>query len=103
MTGQHLTVGVDINALAFSLLEEQFQIMEVMTSNQNTFILAMTQRYRGRNRITVSAGIACIQQLHSPQIDLSRFHGNRNTVRNGQAFSQHARHDLLADGQLGSV
>jgi len=75
VAGQHLAMGVDVDALVLGLLQEHGQIFEVMAGDQDTLAGDMTQRHRGRNRMAVGAGVAGVQQLHGPEVDLAAFEG----------------------------
>jgi len=75
VAGQHLAMGVDVDALVPGLLQEHGQILEVVTGDQDALAGDMAQRHRGGDRMTVGAGVAGVQQLHGPEVDLAAFEG----------------------------
>jgi len=44
MGGQHLPVGVDVDALALRLLQKRFEVLQVMSGHQNGLAFLVTQR-----------------------------------------------------------
>ena len=68
VTGKHLTVGVDVYALAFGLLEYQLKIPEVMAGNQYCLALFGAKGDLCRNWMAVVFGICRIKKLHGLKI-----------------------------------
>jgi hypothetical protein len=44
VAGQHLTMGVDVDAFAFGLLQDDLQVLEVVAGNENGLAFFGTQR-----------------------------------------------------------
>ena len=64
--GEHLAVGVDVDAFAFALLQDLFQVQEIVPGNQDGLAFLMPQGHLGGHRVAVPAGVARIQQFHGP-------------------------------------
>ncbi len=80
MSGQHFAVGIDVDPLAFGLLEQDFQVFQVVAGNQNSLALPGPQRHLGRRRMTINASVAGIEQLHGPEINFSAFEDQTNPI-----------------------
>jgi hypothetical protein len=103
VAGQHLTMGVDVDAFAFGLLQDDLQVLEVMAGNQNGLAFFGAQRHRGRHRVAVGAGIAGIQQFHGPQVHFAALEGQAHVIVGTQAVVQGGGHGLVNIGRnLGS-
>ena len=89
MGGQHLTVGVDVDAPARGLVQQQLQIVQVVAADHDEGALLNRQRHRDRHGVTVCAGVGCVQQRHTGQIDFSGFQHQRQQL---------VRRFLCADG-----
>ncbi|MBA7657408.1 hypothetical protein ES703_65345 [subsurface metagenome] len=73
VSGEHLIVGIDIDACPFGLLKEFIEIKEVMTSYHNAGTSLRPGRDRCRHRITKAAGMCLIEHFHGPQVHLPAF------------------------------
>ena len=71
---QHFTVGVDVNAGAFGLLQQVVQIFQVMTRNQDTFAFGRFDVDLRRGGMTIFAGLAGVQNAHHLKVHLADFH-----------------------------
>ena len=103
VAGQHLAVGVNVDALALGLLEEHLQVTQVMAGDEHALVLAMPQRHRGRHRVTVGAGVAGIEQLHGLEVDLAGLEHERHALLHGHPLGQHGGQGLVAEGGHGRV
>jgi len=75
---QHFTMGIDIDAAAFGLLEQQFQVLQVVSGYQNRLALDRSHPYRRRLGVSVGPGIGGIQQFHHLEIDFANLHRHSN-------------------------
>jgi len=69
--GQHLAVGVDGNPLALGLLEQLFEVAEIVPGNEDRLPLLHPERNLGRDGMAVAARVAGVQQLHRPHVRLA--------------------------------
>ena len=74
---EHFTVGINIDALVLGLLQELFQIKEIMSGNDNKRPFLHSQTHFCWNGITIGFRISLIQQLHAFQINRSDFQDDR--------------------------
>ena len=58
-------MGVYIYASSLCLDQQHLKVAQVVAGNQNARALANTNVHTGYFRVTVSAGIGCIQQSHT--------------------------------------
>ena len=73
MGGQHLAVGIDVDARVTGLLQQGQQVGQVVPGDEDGLALAPAQGYgRGHGRAE-RAGIARLQQFHGAQVDLAAF------------------------------
>ena len=63
--GQHLRVGVDVDAPACSLFQQLLCVVEVVAGNHDERPLFNGQRHLHRFRIAKRAGVGRVQQLHA--------------------------------------
>ena len=61
---QHLTVGIDIDTRALGLLQEVSNIVEVVTTDENTRTLTYTNVHLCDLRLTVSSCVCLVEQCH---------------------------------------
>ena len=88
--GQHLAVGIDVDALARSLLEQKLQIAQIMAGDHDERPFFHGQRNGNRHRITVMRRIGAVEHRHAAQILLADLHHDRQKL-------VHA--PVLADGE----
>ena len=62
---KHLGMGVYIYTGSLCLDQQHLKVAQIVAGNQNARALADTNVYTGHFRMTVSAGIGCIQQSHT--------------------------------------
>ncbi len=84
VAGQHLAVGVHVNALAFALLEDFLQVQQIVAGDQDGLALFVAQGNGGGHRMAVAAGIAGVQKLHGPKIDLAALEDHGDKIGNVQ-------------------
>ncbi len=75
MGWQHFTVGIDVDAFAFGLLEQLFEHFQVVTGHQNTLAGLGSGIDRGRHGMAVVIDMALIEQAHHGQVVLAALHG----------------------------
>ena len=102
VAGQHLAMGVNVDALILGLLQEHSQIFEVMAGDEDALAGDVTERHRGGDGMTVVSGVACIQQFHGPEVDLAAFHGECHQLVETQLCGQ-GSHGLMDEGVYGVV
>ena len=62
---EHFAMGVDINARPFSLLEELFEVAQVMPRDENTRTVAHSDIDARDFGITIRSGVGLVEQRHS--------------------------------------
>ena len=92
MGGQHFAMGVDVDALALSLLQQPLEIVQVMAGDDDERPLFHLQRYGGGGGCAKGLGVGPVKQFHAGQIVLADLHYD------GQQLV-HA--PVLADGEQG--
>ena len=85
---QHFRVGVYIHAGALGLIQQHFQVLQVMAGNQDTRVIAYADIHGGDFRIAVSTGVGTIQQGHALYAVFTGFQGQGNQIIHGQAVIQ---------------
>ncbi|MPN61416.1 hypothetical protein SDC9_209153 [bioreactor metagenome] len=65
MGGQHLGVGIHIHALAPGLLQQHFQVFQVMAGDQDAGPVPHADIHPGDLGVAVGGGIGLIQQRHA--------------------------------------
>ena len=73
MGRQHLAVGVDVDTLALSLLQQQLQIVEIVTGNDDEGTLLYGEAHPGRLRMAKGFGVGLVQHRHAPIIHFTHF------------------------------
>ena len=71
---QHFTVGVDVDAFTLGLLQQQFQIVEIVAGDDDERPLLHRQRDGGRRGRTVAFGVGLIQKRHALEVFLAHLH-----------------------------
>ena len=71
---QHFAMGVDVDAFALGLLQQQLQVVEVVACDDDERSLLHRQRDSGRRRRTVAFGVGLIQQRHTLEVFLAHLH-----------------------------
>ena len=84
---EHFAVRIDIDAFAFSLFEEEFQVFQVVAGDNDERAFFNRQRNRRRNRSTISRRISFIEESHAGQVDFACFHDNREEFIHAPVFA----------------
>ena len=63
--GQHLRVGVHIDAFARSLFQQAFHVVEIVAGNDDERPFLDDQRHLHRFRLAEGTGVGGVQQLHA--------------------------------------
>ena len=71
VAGQHLAVGVDVDALALGLLQQKLQIAQIVAGNQDGLALTCAKRNRSRYGVAVLSCVGGVQKFHGAQVDFS--------------------------------
>ncbi len=82
--GQHLAMGIDVNAFALGLLEQFFEHFQVVTRDQDSFAGLGAGINRGRHRMAVIIDMALIEQSHHRQVVLSALHGQVDEIHQAE-------------------
>ena len=81
---EHLAVGVDVDPLAFGLLEEFFQHQQVVAGNQDRLAGLGAQLYFCRYRVAVALHVSFVQEPHDGQVVLAALHGEPDEVHQAE-------------------
>ena len=65
MRGKHFRMRVNVHTRALCLLQQHFEIPQIMTGNEDAGVLADADVHAGNFRISVSAGVGLVQQRHA--------------------------------------
>ena len=77
MSGQHFTMGIDVDAFPLSLLQQQLQVVEVMAGDDDERSLFYGQRNGNRYGRSVAFGVGLIQKRHALEVFLANLHHDR--------------------------
>ena len=77
VSGQHFAMGVDVDAFALSLLQQQLQVVEIMTGDDDERSLFYSQRNGNRYGRSVAFGVGLIQKRHALEVFLANLHHDR--------------------------
>ena len=72
---EHLAVGVYVDALAFGLFQQQFQVVQVVTRDHDEWPFFHLQGNLCRGGSAQRFCIGAVEQGHTLQIDRTQFHG----------------------------
>ena len=105
--GKQLAVRVDVHAAAFRLIEQQLEVVQVVTRDHNEGAGFHRARHRGGLRRAERLGVRPIEQLHTAQVHLAHLERQRQqhvgvglvVGQRGQAFMQEGRHRVVAIAQ----
>ena len=67
-------MGVDVDAFALGLLQQQLQVVEIVACDDDERPLLHRQRDSGRRGCTVAFGVGLIQQRHALEVFLAHLH-----------------------------
>lgn len=88
MGREHFAVGVDVDPLAFCLLEEAFHIFKVVAGNDDERAFFDGQGNCRRNRCAVRRGVGFVEEGHAGQVDFTCFHDDRKQFVHTPVFAQ---------------
>ena len=91
MSGQHFSVSVNIQAFAVCLLQQTFQIIQIMTGDHNERPFFHFHCYLGRDRMPVGFGVGLVQQFHAAQIRFAHLHHDGQQAFHIPLISQHVQ------------
>jgi len=80
---KHFAVGVDVDSLSFSLLQQQLQVEEVVTADDDERTFFHIESHCFRSRSTVGRCVGPVQQLHAGEVDLAGFKNQREQSFHG--------------------
>ena len=72
---EHLAVGVDGDALALGLLEQSFEVEQVVAGDQDGLAGLDAQGHLGGHRGAEGLGVGLVEQLHGLVVDLAAAEG----------------------------
>ncbi len=75
--GQHLAMGVNVDALVFCLLQELLKVIKVVAGDDNERAFLDRQRYGRRDGCAISICIGFVEHLHALEVYLADFHRQR--------------------------
>ena len=84
--GQHLRVGVDVDALALRLLEQLLHVEQVMAGNHDERPFFNGQRHFHRHRVAKGPGVGGVQQLHAAVAGFAGLLHQRPQLVHGKAL-----------------
>ena len=58
--GQHFAVGVHVNARSFGLFQQVFDVVQVVSRNQNAWVFAHADVHFGYNGVAIRCGVGFI-------------------------------------------
>ena len=85
---KHFGVSVDVHSRALCLLQKLFQILQVMTGNQNAGVVPDADIDLCDFRISVCAGIGGIEKRHAVHAELPGLQRQRHQIVNCEAIVQ---------------
>lgn len=88
MGRQHFAMGVNIDAFAFGLFEEQFQVFEIVAGDDDERSFFYSQRNRCRYRCAIGGRVGFIEESHAGQVDFTCFHDDRQELVHAPVFSE---------------
>ena len=98
MRGQHLTVGINVNACPCRLLQEHFKIAQVVAGNQNARILPHAEIDFRNFGIAVSLGIRRVEKRHRVDAPFARFQRQRGQRVRAEGIVKELRQRFLREG-----
>ncbi len=103
VAGQHLTVGVDVDAFALGLLQQGLQVLQVVAGDEDALALAVAEGNGRGDRMPVGSGVGGVEQLHGAQVGLAATHGHVDPGVEVQIVAQGARQPLVDEGGHGAI
>lgn len=88
VAGQHFTVGVNVYAFPFGLPEQGFQILEIVTGDEDGLACGCAELDFGRFGVTVSGGVGGVEEFHGSDIDATTFQTGFDTLFESQICGQ---------------
>lgn len=87
MGREHFTVSVNVDAFAFGLFEEEFQVFQVVAGDDDERAFFYGQGNRCRNRCAISRRVGFVEEGHAGQVDFTCFHDNRKEFVHAPVFA----------------
>ena len=81
--GQHLAVGVDVDALALRLLQQLVEIRQIVAGHHDERALFDVRVHPRGHGIAEGAGVGLVQQGHAPEVHLPERHDERQPLLHG--------------------
>ena len=95
MSRQHFGMGVYIHASALGLIQQHFQVFQVVTGDQDARVLAHADVHSGNFRVAVSRGVGFVQQSHALYAVFTGFQSQGNQVVHGFGIIQGSSQSAL--------
>jgi hypothetical protein len=86
---QHFAVGIDVDALAFGLLEQLLEHLQVVAGNQDALAGAGAEIDLGGHRVTVVFHMTRVEQAHDGEVVLAAFHGQVDVIHQAEGIGSH--------------
>jgi len=99
--GEHLAVGVDVDAFAFGLFEQHLQVVQVVAGHDDEGALFQGGGHLGGHGVAVGAGIGGVEQGHAGEVDLAEFHDEAEPAFDGVVVAEGLHALLEPGGDLG--
>ena len=97
MSGKHLGMGINIHTSSLCLLQQHFQISQVVTGNQNTGIFSNANVYLCDLGISIGFRVGLVQQSHTGYTMFSGFHCQGDQVLHVEIIIQCSSQRLLKE------
>ena len=97
--GEHLAVGVDVDPLPLGLLEQLFEVPEVVPGDEDRLPLLRPEGDRRGDRLAVGAGVGRVEDLHRPEVHLAAFHHQGQRLVELQFFVEDRGEPLVEEGE----
>ncbi len=100
VSGEHLSMGVDVDSLSGGLLQEFIQILEIVSGNEDGLPFLCPQGNDGGNGVSIGFRVGGVEEFHGPEVDLPAFQHEGNQVvdsqcgvaRSGEGFVEKPRY-----------
>ena len=105
--GQHLAMGVNVDAFTVCLLQKLVQILQIVAGDHDERAFFDVRVHTGGHRIAEGAGVGAVQQSHALKVHLAEFHDEGQPILHGvllvdgaQTPVEPVRHRLILIPQI---
>ena len=96
--GQHFAVGVDGDPLAGGLLEQFFEILQIVARDQDGLARLVPQGHHGGDGMPIGPGVAGVEQFHGPQGGFATLERHGEPVLEAHVVALDGRQGLMDIG-----